>query len=87
MTETQEHVTKDVAVPMESVDEGGRAAVEDTAPNAPAETSGGVRAIVGMMAGGFAIAAAAGFIAGFVTGVTVARFAAPSAPPRWQMWR
>lgn len=63
------------------------AAAEGATTDTLDETTGAVGTFVGMLTGGFVIAAAAGFVAGFVTGIAVARLAAPTPPPRWQMWR
>ena len=86
MVDTQQHVTKDVMDSVEGVDEGTAAA--DGAPaDALEEPTGAVAAFVGMLTGGFVIAAAAGFVVGIAAGVAVARRATPPPSPRWQVWR
>jgi uncharacterized membrane protein YfcA len=69
---------------MKGVDETP-AAIEGTATSAVEET-GAVGALVGMLTGGFVIAAAAGFVVGLVLGAAIGRRATPP-PPRWQAWR
>ena len=87
MVEAQESVITDVADSTQSVEETGDGALESTKTNAPTDSSRGVGAIVGVMTSGFAIAAVAGLIAGFVTAFAVARLSAPQPSPRWQVWR
>ena len=83
MDETQERVTNGV---MDSAG-GGTAAVGGTTTDGADGTTGSVGALVGMVTGGLVIAAAAGFALGVVVGAAVTRFATPSPPPRWQVWR
>lgn len=86
MANTQEHATKDVRDAMKGVDET-TAVVESTTKSAVEKPTGAaLGALVTMLTGGFAIAAAAGFVFGVVLGVAIGRRATPP-PPRWQVWR
>jgi hypothetical protein len=86
MAELQEQVTE-VSDPSEGVEKtaGG---VELSSTSAVAErTKGAAGLLVGILTGGFAIAAAAGFVVGVAIGVVAGRRATPPPPPRWQLWR
>lgn len=86
MTELHEQVTE-LSGPSEGVERtaGG---VEQSSTDAVAErTRGAVGLLVGILTGGFAIAAAAGFAFGLAIGVVAGRRATPPPPPRWQVWR
>ena len=84
MANTQERATTDVRESVSGVDETA-APVDGTTPSALEGTTGAVGALVGMLTGGFVIAAAAGFVVGVVFGVAIGRRATPT--PRWQVWR
>ena len=86
MVETQEPMTKDGTHSLEGAD-AGTAAAEGATTDARKKTAGAVGAFVGMLTGGLAIAATAGFVVGIAAGVAVTRLATPPPPPRWQVWR
>jgi hypothetical protein len=85
MTELEEQVTE-LSDPAEGAEKtaGG---VEESSAGAGAErTKGAVGLLVGILTGGFVIAAAAGFAVGLAIGVLAGRRATPPSP-RWQVWR
>lgn len=86
MADSQERTGDDVPDAMKGADQAA-AAVEGTATTAVDDTTGAVAALVGMVTGGFAIVASAGFVVGVIVGLAVGRRAAKPAPPRWQVWR
>jgi hypothetical protein len=84
MEKTQERATSDVRDSGTGIDET-TAAVEGATTSPVEQTTGAVGALVGMLTGGFVIAAAAGFVVGVVFGVAIGRHGNPP-PPRWQVW-
>lgn len=86
MADTQERASEDGRDSVQGVDQAG-AAVEGTATSTAEETAGAVGALVGLVTGGFAIVAAAGFVVGLAVGLALGGRAFQPAPPRWQVWR